>query len=77
VAGGSYSWTWTYSLVDPTKIFAVDQVTIKTNYGLHNGLIVSQTGASPTNPVPEPATLGMVGTGLLAAAGLLRRRYNL
>lgn len=28
-----------------------------------------------TTPVPEPGTIGMLGTGLLAAAGLIRRRF--
>lgn len=49
-----------------------------------SGLIVDQTPFSealvttkgPTSPTPEPATLGLMGTGLLALAGLVRRRLR-
>lgn len=33
--------------------------------------------AAGTSPVPEPSTLAMFGTGLLAAAGFVRRRVNI
>ena len=46
-----------------------------------NGLIVDQTPFSQVlmttaSPVPEPATLGLFGSGLLALAALIRRRMT-
>ena len=32
--------------------------------------------ALPASPVPEPGTLGLMATGLLGAAGALRRRFK-
>ncbi len=74
VQGGTYVWTWNYTLTDPSKIFAASDVHIGANYGPANGLIVSQTGA--TTPVPEPGTLALFGSGLLGIARIIRRRLS-
>jgi len=71
VQGGTYTWTWNYTLAG--SIFGADQVHIGANYDPHNGLIVSQTGATP---IPEPGTLALFGSGLLGIAGIIRRRLS-
>lgn len=64
---GTWTWTWDNSVTIATDPTAVH---IGTNYGPHSGLIVSQTG----EPVPEPGSLMLFGTGLLGLAGVLRRK---
>jgi len=71
---GVYTWTWTFDPIDPSLIAAGGSVHIGAEYGPNangsfDGLIVSQVAS-----VPEPASLTLLGAGLLALAGLARLR---
>jgi hypothetical protein len=70
--GGTYSWTWTFNAINANNIFSVGDVHIGANYDPHRGLIVSETGA--TTKVPEPASILLLGAGLIGLAALALRR---
>jgi len=51
------------------------QLTINTGKGLFNGSAVIASGNTNV-VVPEPGTLGLLGSGLVSIAGLVRRRMK-
>ena len=70
---GAISGTWTAT--GATVVGATTQITLNTGKGFFSGTVDISSG--DTNIViPEPGTLGLLGTGLLGIAGLVRRKLT-
>ena len=81
LANGTHNYTLTGS---PTGTWyaggtingATVQLTINTGHGFFNGQTTVSSGDTNFTTVPEPGTLGLLGTGLIAVGGIVRRKLR-
>ena len=72
ILSGSVSGTW-YN--GSTVYGATTQLTINTGRGFFNGTTNISSGDTSVS-VPEPGTLGLLGTGLVGIAGAMHRKFK-
>ena len=74
LANGTHNYTLTGALAGSGgQVGATTQITVNTGKGFFNGTIGLSSGDTNLS-VPEPGTLGLLGTGLVGIAGLMRRK---
>lgn len=80
LSNGTHSYTLTGVVTGWMGGTAVNgvavQLTVNTGAGYFNGSVAVSGGDTTVTSVPEPSTLGLMGTGALSLAGVLRRRMR-
>lgn len=82
-AGDIYTFVWAVTVGAPGNLFTGDdQASVKALYvntdGRANGITSEEITLDPgtTSTVPEPGSLVLLGTGILGAAGAIKRRLS-
>jgi len=76
LADGSHRYTLTGAIEGNGKVGATVQLAVVSGKGLFSGTADLSSGDTNLS-VPEPGTLGLLGTGLLGIGGLMRRRLRI
>jgi len=81
LANGTHNYTLSGSLTGTwyaggTIDGATVQLTINTGHGFFSGQITVSSGDTNFTTVPEPGTLSLLGTGLIAVGGVVRRKFR-
>jgi hypothetical protein len=81
LGNGTHNYTLTGSLTGTwyaggTVNGATVQLTINTGHGFFTGQTTVSSGDTNFTTVPEPGTLSLLGTGLIAVGGIVRRKVR-
>lgn len=76
LANGNHYYIFSGSVSGPGFSGGTVQITMDTGKGFFGGSVEVGSGDTLVT-VPEPGTLGMLGTGLVGVAGLIRRKIKL